>query len=211
MLLALSSGQKLGLVAFAGAFIAFALASSFLLPRRNPDFPGRALGWFVTGTLVLFVAMIGAVVALAREEEVPHGGEAAAETHAADETQTTGGGETVTTEEETSEEGEQGGREPGGGGTTGETGEQAGSEQADGDAAAGEAVFASAGCGSCHTLEAAGSSGTVGPNLDESKPSFELAVDRVSNGKGAMPSFEDQLSEKQIRDVSAYVAKSAGQ
>ena len=36
-----------------------------------------------------------------------------------------------------------------------------------GDAAAGETVFASAGCGACHTLSAAGSSGTVGPNLDD--------------------------------------------
>ena len=69
-------------------------------------------------------------------------------------------------------------------------------------------VFASAGCGGCHTLEAAGSSGNVGPNLDDSKPDVALVVDRVTNGQGAMPSFEDQLSEQEIADVAAYVVES---
>ena len=54
----------------------------------------------------------------------------------------------------------------------------------EGDASNGEKVFASAGCGGCHTLEAAGSSGNVGPNLDDSKPDRGLAVDRVTNGAG---------------------------
>jgi mono/diheme cytochrome c family protein len=81
---------------------------------------------------------------------------------------------------------------------------------AEGDAANGESVYASAGCGGCHTLEAAGSSGSVGPNLDESKPSMELVVDRVTNGAGAMPSFSDQLSEQEIADVAAYVVQSTG-
>ena len=78
----------------------------------------------------------------------------------------------------------------------------------EGDAAAGEAVFASAGCGGCHTLEAAGSSGTVGPNLDDAKPDHALVVERVTNGMGAMPSFKGQLDEKQIQDVAAYVVAS---
>jgi mono/diheme cytochrome c family protein len=78
----------------------------------------------------------------------------------------------------------------------------------EGDAAAGEAVFASAGCGGCHTLEAAGATGAVGPNLDDAKPEQALVIDRVTNGKGVMPSFAGQLSEKQIQDVAAYVADS---
>ena len=49
------------------------------------------------------------------------------------------------------------------------------------------------GCGGCHTLEAANASGTVGPNLDDAKPSKELVIDRVTNGMGAMPSFKDSL------------------
>jgi mono/diheme cytochrome c family protein len=79
-----------------------------------------------------------------------------------------------------------------------------------GDAAAGEAVFASAGCGGCHVLEAAGSSGSVGPNLDDAQPSFDAVVEQVTNGGGAMPAFKDRLSEKEIQDVAAYVSESAG-
>ena len=81
-------------------------------------------------------------------------------------------------------------------------------ETVEGDAAAGETVWASAGCGGCHTLEAAGSSGNVGPDLDDSQPDAALTADRVTNGMGAMPAFEDQLSEKQIADVVAYVVDS---
>jgi mono/diheme cytochrome c family protein len=73
----------------------------------------------------------------------------------------------------------------------------------------GETIFTS-NCGTCHTLQAAGTSGAIGPNLDEAKPSVELAVDRVTNGQGAMPAFEGQLSEAQIQAVSEYVAQSAG-
>jgi mono/diheme cytochrome c family protein len=77
-----------------------------------------------------------------------------------------------------------------------------------GDAAKGKEVFASAGCGGCHTLEAAGSSGNVGPNLDDAKPDAALVVDRVTNGKGVMPSFKGQLSEQEIADVAAFVSQS---
>jgi mono/diheme cytochrome c family protein len=76
-----------------------------------------------------------------------------------------------------------------------------------GDPTAGKQVFESAGCKSCHTLKDAGATGTVGPNLDEAKPPLELVIDRVTNGKGVMPSFAGQLSEKQIADVAAYVVK----
>ncbi len=79
-----------------------------------------------------------------------------------------------------------------------------------GDAAAGEAVFMSSGCGSCHVLAAAGSNGAVGPNLDEAKPSTELVVTRVTQGKGVMPPFGEQLDPQQIADVAAYVTQSTG-
>ncbi len=74
-----------------------------------------------------------------------------------------------------------------------------------GDPEAGADVFASAGCGGCHVLSAAGSAGTVGPSLDAAKPSTALVIQRVTNGMGAMPPFGDQLSEQQIADVAAYV------
>jgi mono/diheme cytochrome c family protein len=78
----------------------------------------------------------------------------------------------------------------------------------DGDAANGKQIFAAEGCGGCHTLSDAGSSGTVGPNLDDAKPSFELAVTRITEGRGAMPSFKDQLSGQEIADVAQYVVDS---
>ena len=81
---------------------------------------------------------------------------------------------------------------------------------AGGSTAAGKEVFMSAGCGTCHTLADAGTTGTVGPNLDEAKPSEELVVERVTNGMGAMPPFSDQLSEEQITEVAAYVSAVAG-
>ena len=77
-----------------------------------------------------------------------------------------------------------------------------------GDAAAGKEVFASAGCGGCHTFSAAGSSGSVGPNLDDASPSYDHVVTQVTEGGGAMPSFKDKLTEQQIQDVAAFVSGS---
>ncbi len=86
------------------------------------------------------------------------------------------------------------------------TGEEA--PPAEGDAQAGASVFESAGCGGCHTLAAAGSTGTVGPNLDELRPALDQIVEQVTNGGGAMPAFAGKLTEEQIRDVAAYVFQS---
>ena len=79
-----------------------------------------------------------------------------------------------------------------------------------GDAAAGKELFASAGCAACHTLSDANASGTVGPNLDDAKPSDELVVQRVTLGQGGMPSFKDQLQPQQIADVAAFVSSATG-
>jgi mono/diheme cytochrome c family protein len=79
-----------------------------------------------------------------------------------------------------------------------------------GDPVAGKHVFLTAGCSGCHTLKDAGSTGTVGPNLDQAKPPLSLVVLRVTKGAGAMPSFKGQLTDKQIADVAAYVVKAAG-
>jgi mono/diheme cytochrome c family protein len=79
-----------------------------------------------------------------------------------------------------------------------------------GDPTAGKKVFTTAGCAGCHTLKDAGATGNVGPNLDQAKPPLSLAVQRVTHGAGAMPSFKGQLSDKQIADVTAYVVKTTG-
>ena len=65
-------------------------------------------------------------------------------------------------------------------------------------------------CGGCHTLGDAGTSGTVGPNLDQRKPSMDAAVKQITNGGGGMPAFGDQLSEEQIQALADYVVKSTG-
>jgi cytochrome c553 len=129
-----------------------------------------------------------------------------------------GGEETVAPTAETVAGGDTGGGDTGGttdtgGGETTDTGDggttdTGGGGGGEGDAANGETIFNEQGCGGCHTMEAAGSSGSIGPNLDESKPDSELVVDRVTNGAGAMPSFEDKLSEDEINDVAAYVVES---
>jgi len=81
----------------------------------------------------------------------------------------------------------------------------------EGDPVAGKEIFlGTAGCGGCHTLADAGTSGTVGPNLDQSPASEDLVVDRVTNGRGAMPPFQGTLTEQQIADVAAYVSQAAG-
>ena len=129
------------------------------------------------------------------------GGEEAAPT--AEEVVGTVETQAATTEETTTE--------AAGGATTedeGETGATTGGDEAAGDAEAGKSIFAAQGCGGCHTLQAAGATGTVGPNLDDSKPSFDKAVERVTKGGNGMPAFGDQLSDEQIRNVAAFVVES---
>lgn len=108
------------------------------------------------------------------------------------------------------------------GGTTGATGA--------GDATAGKAVFASNGCGSCHTLSVAGASGTLGPNLgtavagDAQKANMPLAAFIkqsitdpaayiASGGPWATPmptSFGSSLSATQIDDLVALIVSGQG-
>ncbi len=76
-------------------------------------------------------------------------------------------------------------------------------------AAAGRDVFV-ANCGSCHTLSDAGTSGTIGPNLDQVGLSSAEVETQVRNGGGAMPAFEGELSDDEIAQVSEYVAENDG-
>jgi mono/diheme cytochrome c family protein len=187
VLLGLTTDQKLGLAGTAAVFIAFALISALLIPRYRPDFPGRkGVGLFVVLTLLLTVGMLGAVVVFAKEDE----GEAAEH----GETQVTETAPTV----------------PPAGTTTAEQ------EPPAGDAEAGKALFASNGCGGCHAFSAAGSTGAVGPNLDESLQGKDAEYVRraivepnadIAEGyqPGVMPSFA-QLSEDQVNDLVAFLA-----
>ena len=73
----------------------------------------------------------------------------------------------------------------------------------------GKAIF-SANCASCHTLKAAGATGTIGPNLDQLKPSFPIAQHQVEVGGGVMPAFKGKLTQPQIDAVAKFVSSSAG-
>ena len=78
----------------------------------------------------------------------------------------------------------------------------------DPDPGKGEKLFQTAGCAGCHALAAAGATGDTGPDLDEAEPSFEDAVDQITNGGGGMPAFKDQLDTAQIEDLAAFVVES---
>jgi len=102
-------------------------------------------------------------------------------------------GETPTAETQPEDDGN--GEDDGGGG--------------EGDAEAGAALFEEQGCGSCHVLADAGSTGTTGPNLDEAQPSYDAAFQQIQNGGGGMPAY-DGLGEDAIADLAAYVSERAG-
>jgi mono/diheme cytochrome c family protein len=190
VLLGLSTGNAMGLALVAGVFVVFALLSALVIPRRWPQYPGRALGWFIAATLVLFVATLGAVEVFAKEPK---------EEAAAGETATETGG--TTTEGTTTEEAQPPPAAP------------------TGDPAAGKSVFSAQGCGGCHTFSAAGTNASVGPNLDEAlqgedaefvresivDPNKEIASGYAPN---VMPQdFGQKLTQKQIDDLVAFLTQ----
>jgi len=76
--------------------------------------------------------------------------------------------------------------------------------------AQGKQVFTQS-CGGCHTLKDAGTTGNVGPNLDDLKPDEATVQRQVTNGGGVMPAFKGQLTDAQIKAVAQYVSSVAGQ
>ena len=178
----LSTGHKIGLAAVGAAFIGFALISSFVLPTRNPNFPGRSVGWYVTLCVLFFAAMISAVIVFGREKKEARAAPAATTAPAAPAAPSAPSATTSPSKPKA--------------GATSST---------QGNPQAGKAVFASAGCSGCHTLKAAGASGTVGPNLDQLKPAYARIVLQVTNGGQIMPAFKGRLSTTQIHDVAAFV------
>jgi mono/diheme cytochrome c family protein len=200
VLLALTTNQKLGLGLTAAVFIAFSLLAALVIPRGNPDFPGkRGLVPFIIVTVILMIAMLSAVEVFAKED---HHGEAAGETTET----TTGTTETQTTPTETTQTR-----------TTPTATSPAAPPPPAGNPQAGKAVFDANGCGSCHTFSPAGSTGTVGPNLDNALKGKDAAfihqsiVDpnaEITSGyqAGVMPqTFGQQLSQKQLNDLVAFL------
>ncbi len=75
-------------------------------------------------------------------------------------------------------------------------------------ASAGQQLFVD-NCGSCHTLSAAGTSGSVGPSLDGVGVTTDQVSSIVKSGSGVMPSFSGKLNQGQIDAVAAYVASAS--
>ena len=185
----------LGVVAL--VLVSFSLVVSIVIPRRNPSFPGRNVRAFVLVAALLVIAMLAAVEVFGAEHESGSPGGAPPEAGAP--TETTGATDT-------------------GGGETGE----APPAEAAGDPAAGKEVFDSAepACGSCHTLEAAGSSQTLGPNLDEGLADKDADFIResivnpdaeVTEGfsDGLMPEdYGEKLSDQELDDLVAFLVDS---
>ena len=74
---------------------------------------------------------------------------------------------------------------------------------------AGKSVFVQ-NCAACHTLKAAGTTGQVGPNLDQLKPDAATVQLQVENGGGPMPAYKGKLTAAQIAAVAKYVSSVAG-
>ena len=200
MLFALSTGHQIGLAVTGAAFIVYALASSFVFPRLDPNFPGKkGLRWYVPLSIVFFLAMMSAVLVFGREKKAS--AEAAststpAATQPATTTAAAAGGGKLTS-----------------------------GPYANGDAVSGKSLFTSNGCSGCHTLKAAGASGSVGPSLDKLKESAATAGQPLGAfiaqsiadpnayiapgySKGLMPPFGSTLSKKQIADLVAFIYNS---
>ena len=187
MLAGLETSHKIGIIVVAGVFIAYALICSFVLPRRNPDFPGRHIGLFLGVSIGITVLMLATIIVLAKEPAETAVNEAA--------------GAVDTTSNETP-------------------------QAPKGDAAAGKALFAAQGCSSCHTFKPAGSTGTVGPDLDKLAADAKTANRGTEEAyiaesiedpgaytvptfpKGVMPPFH--LSDKQVADLVAFVTSGSG-
>ena len=63
-------------------------------------------------------------------------------------------------------------------------------------------------CGVCHTLQTAGSTGTIGPNLDQLKPQMPQIIVAVTNGIGVMQAWKDILTYEEIEAVAYYIFNS---
>jgi cytochrome c551/c552 len=95
---------------------------------------------------------------------------------------------------------------PSGGGSSG-----GGSTGATGDPTAGKAVWDANGCGGCHTLAAAGSSGVIGPDLDTaltkdagSTPLAAFVKESIIDpSKFIAPGFSDGIMPKTFNTLSA--------
>jgi mono/diheme cytochrome c family protein len=178
--------------------VGFALVVSLVLPRRNPNFPGRHVGALLLVAALLIIAMLTAVEVFGES----HDFEAAAESGA--------------TETEPAPA-------PTGSTPTETTAPTETSEGPTGDPAAGKQIFTTTAqppCASCHTLAEANASGTVGPDLDQVLKGKDAAFihesivnpdAEIASGftAGVMPAvYGEQLDDQQLADLVAFLDES---
>lgn len=189
----------MGLVAL--VLVVFSLVIALVVPRRNPGFPGKSLRVFVVVAVALVAGMLATVEILGGEEEdEAEAGEIAEPPPAEGESPAPPPAETEAPPAEP--------------------------PAPAGEPAAGKEVFASAGCGACHTLADAGSSGTIGPDLDTQLPADaqkanqplpEFALSSIVDpnlfvAEGFQPNimptnYGQQLSEEQLTDLVAFLTQ----
>ena len=63
-------------------------------------------------------------------------------------------------------------------------------------------------CGVCHSLQAAGTEGNIGPSLDQLRPQMSQIIAVVTNGIGVMQAWEGILTYEEIEAVAYYVFNS---
>jgi mono/diheme cytochrome c family protein len=88
------------------------------------------------------------------------------------------------------------------------------------EATTGEQIFTAAGCAGCHTFQPAGSTGNIGPDLDDlasaagDMPPEEFVRQSILDpdaevaqgfSAGVMPSFEGRLTDKQVQALTEYL------
>jgi mono/diheme cytochrome c family protein len=184
--------------------VGYALLVSIVIPRRNPNFPGRHMKLVILVAALLILGMLGAVAALGESHHFAVAGESGgAQTEQAP---------TVSAPATT-------------GSTPTETGGGTSTSGPSGDPAAGKQIFTASAqppCSSCHTLSEAGATGQVGPNLDDVLKGKDAAfihesiVDpnaQIASGftAGVMPeTYGDQLDDQQLADLVAFLAQATG-
>lgn len=196
-----------------GIALAVSAVGVSFIGLKVKDFPGKAMPIVILWFVILAGGATTFAVLHAKDEDKARGNEYS-KANEEIEKETGSGPYEEEAEKQAEEEGAAGGEE----GEGEEGGEEEPAGSLEGNAEAGAQVFASANCGSCHTLAAAGSSGAIGPNLDEAleagkteefieesiiEPEAEIAE---GYSAGIMPSnFGALLSEQEIADLVAYL------
>ena len=193
-----NTSHDLAMGAVALVLIAFSLTVALVVPRRWPEFPGRGLPLFALVTVLLVGAMLASVEALGETHHFGPGSEETTTQAASTQTSSTA--------------------------STGATSTQT-STTASGNPAAGKQLFASNGCGSCHTYGPAGATAKVGPDLDklaqyarQAKSPLAQFVKTSIVDPGAyvqpgypnhvMPTnFGQKLSDQQLADLVAFLTQ----